>query len=85
MMTASDALGVGVQVGKIFSLPVADGAAYYKVTRVNKLTARAKWVKELSVDGWQDMRLGEEGSIEISIIGPMMDYDKRLREIMGKK
>ena len=81
-MAKSDALGDGVIVGKIFSLPVADGSAYYKVVKVNKRTARVEWLKELSLDDYQDRMLGDKGTVQISKIEPMLAYDKKLREII---
>ena len=81
-MAQSDALGDGVKVGKIFSVSVADGSAYYMVTKVNKLTARVKWIRALSIDEYQDWNLGKSGSLQIAKLAPMLAYDTRLRQMM---
>jgi hypothetical protein len=81
-MAKSDALGPGVKIGRIFSIAVADGSAYYKVVKVNKRTARVKWIEELALDGYRDMILGYEGSIQLSRLEPILSYDAMLRRIM---
>jgi hypothetical protein len=40
---ACKSLGPGIKVGKLFSIPVADGYATYVVTKLNKKTADIEW------------------------------------------
>ena len=40
------------------------------------------WIKELSLDDYQDMMLGDKGTVQIAKIEPILAYDKKLREII---
>jgi len=71
-MAKSNALGKGVKVGKIFSLPVADNYAYYKIVKVNKKTVKVEWMEKMSPDGYQYFLLGEGGTIQLSKIECLM-------------
>lgn len=83
-LNASAALGPGVRVGKIISFAVADGVAYYRVTKVNKRTARVEWVEELALDGYKYMLLNDKDSISLAKIEPMIAHDDLLRKIESK-
>lgn len=50
------------QAGRIFRSQVADGYAFYEVTKVNKTTVRIEWRDDLGADAYQDMVLGAGGS-----------------------
>ena len=67
-MAKSTALGPGLVLGKIFSIGVADGYAYYEVVRVNKKTVRIKWRKDLCLDDYQYFGWGEGGLVDIGLI-----------------
>ena len=81
----SHALGSGVKVGKLFNVAVADGLAHYEIIRVNKKTVRVKWREDLATDGYKDWNLGDEGTIEISIVEPRLAYQEKLEEIIKKQ
>jgi len=53
----SNNLPAGLQVGKMFRLPIADGYAFYVVVKVNKKTVDVEW-RGFSPDRWVDARLG---------------------------
>lgn len=58
----SDALpNRAVVAGKMFQMPIADGSAYYVITRVNKTTVRVEW-RGFCSDRWVDRMLGYGGS-----------------------
>lgn len=50
-------------VGKLFGLGVADGLAWYVVTKENKKTARVEW-RGFCPDRWTDQVLGYGGTFE---------------------
>jgi len=79
-MKESDRLPDGVHEGKILSIQVADGYAYYEITRVNKKSVRVTWRKDLSSDGYKDAVLRDGGSFEIGRIRAIVrleDYWRR--------
>jgi hypothetical protein len=47
----------GISVGKLFRINVADGYAFYLVTKVNKTTCSVEWLN-LGGDGYQDHFFG---------------------------
>ena len=78
-------VGRGVVKGKIFGIGVADGDAYYEITKVNKKTVRIQWRKDLSDEGtYQDVVLGEGGNATMAIIKPLIDYQDCYEEIVSK-
>lgn len=64
----SIALGTDLVVGKIFSIGVADGYAYYEVVRVNKKTVRIKWRKDLCLDEYCYYGWGGGGTFDKELI-----------------
>ena len=52
--------------GRTIQFPMADSYAVYLVTQVNKTTCRVVWIN--FCDGWQDDRLGEEGSLPLDYV-----------------
>ena len=75
-MAFSNSLPKGIQVGKIFTIGVADGPvspltitfAYYEIVKINKTTIRIKNRKGLCPDGYMDRVLGHGGSFPKHII-----------------
>ncbi len=57
----SDRAGNGLRVGKLIAVGVADGSAWYVVTKVNKTTACIEW-RGFCPDRWHDQVLGWGGS-----------------------
>lgn len=66
----SDSLGAGIRVGKLFSLGVADGSAWYVVTKVNKTTVKIEW-RGFCPDHYHDQVLGGGGSFPRRMIEPL--------------
>lgn len=58
----SEKAGPGLQVGKLFSVGVADGAAWYVVTQVNKRNCNIEW-RGFDCDRYRDQVLGWGGNI----------------------
>jgi len=63
----SDEAGEGLVKDKMFTVPVADGCAYYVVTKVNKKTCNIEW-RGFCLDQWHDGTLGWGGSFPIHCI-----------------
>jgi hypothetical protein len=68
----SDGLPAGVQVGKLFGLGVADGTAWYVVTRVSKRTCRIEW-RGFCLDRYYDHHFGAGGSFATSDVARYLD------------
>lgn len=81
----SEALPDGLQVGKIFGIPVADGAAHYEITKINKRTVRVKWREDLSLDDYKDMICGDIATIPKDRIEVTVRLDDAMREIPTKQ
>lgn len=60
----SDKAGKGIVKDKLFTVPVADGSAYYVVTKVNKKSAHIEW-RGFCPDQWHDGTLGWGGSFPL--------------------
>jgi hypothetical protein len=60
----SAALPKGLQVGNLFSIAVADGMAWYVVTKVNKKTCRIDW-RGFCADRYVDRHFGYGGMFPI--------------------
>ena len=67
--TKSDSL-TKFDVGAMFSVGVADGSAYYVVTKVNKRTCRIEW-RGFCADRWVDQFFGYGGSFDKAKIASM--------------
>lgn len=78
----STAKRAGAMLGRVIKFPHADSHAVYIVTKVNKSTCRLKWLDYC--DGWQDSRLGEEGSLNINYVCSEITREDRLDELFGK-
>lgn len=56
--------GNGVQKGKLCTLPVADGMAFYEIIKVNKKTCRVEW-RGFSAGRYCDRRWGYGSTVPI--------------------
>jgi len=83
-MKKSNALPDGLQKGKIFRIQVADGFAYYEITKVNKLTVIIKWREDLSLDSYQDRVLGVGGKIDKNRIENIVIWQEKWNKIRSK-
>ena len=57
----SKAAGKGLKPGKLLSIPVADGEAYYVVTKVSKNAVTLEW-RCFNDDGYRDIHFGFGGN-----------------------
>jgi hypothetical protein len=48
---------------RYFNRQVADGYAWYQVTKVTQKTATVKWCDGICLDDYQDMMLGDEATL----------------------
>ena len=58
---------------RYFYRPVADGRAWYQVTKVTSKTATVTWCAGICLDDYVDMMLGEEATISRGMIENMVN------------
>jgi hypothetical protein len=82
---ASDALPDGLHVGALFGIGVADGTAWYVVTKVNKKTCDVEW-RGFCPDHYYDRHLGGgRKGCPLSDIEPIVRRGRTLNELFGGK
>ena len=74
----------GVKIGKLFSVGVADGYAYYVVTKVNKKTCDISW-RGFSLDRYTDRHFGWGGRFNIEEIERFVGMEDFFRNRKAKK
>ena len=67
----SKALGPGLKLGKLFSIGVADGAAWYVVTAITKKSCTIEW-RGYDFDRYQDQILRWGGKFPRNCIEPLV-------------
>jgi len=70
----------GLHVGKLLSVPVGDGCAFYVVTKVNKKTVDIEW-RGFSPDRWVDFRFGDGGREKREIIEALVRREDGMRRL----
>jgi hypothetical protein len=66
----SKSLPEGILVGKLFSVGVADGSAWYVVTKVGKTTAKVEW-RGFCSDRYSDQVIGMGGTFPLTTLKRM--------------
>lgn len=56
----------GELLWRFFSVSVADGKAFYQVTKVNKTTARVEWCDGICPDNYYDQVIGGGSTLPLS-------------------
>lgn len=69
-------------LGRVLRFQMADSHALYVVTRVFNRTVRVTWVDWC--DGWQDDRLGVEGTLDIDYVQKKFDWEDKLTKAFSK-
>lgn len=72
-----------VLLGRMLRFLCADSYAYYVITKVNARTVHVKWIDYC--DGWQDDRLGVEGTINLSLASAKIDQEDAMDKLFSKK
>jgi len=80
----SDTLPEGLVVGKLLYTPVADGRAWYQITKVTARTVTLNWREDLSQDDYQDMFLGTGGNFPKNRIEPIVLQQDAFRQMIRK-
>ena len=80
-------IGKGIRAGKIFQVSVADGYAYYKITKKTKQFCTVEWIDNewLNPDDWIHSIFSEECVISSSNLAHIMKQMDGRGEIFGKK
>lgn len=74
----------GLKVGKLFSMPVADGKVWYVVTKVNKKTVKIEW-RNFGYDMYFDRVFGIGGSFNKDLIEKLVNSEDALQRIFGHR
>lgn len=69
--------------GRVIYFPMADSHAVYLVTKVNKTTCRLHWLD--IGDGWEDARLGREGSLDINFVHSEICHRDNMKALFSKR
>ena len=70
--------------GKLFNLPVADGLAWYVLTKVTARTATVQW-RGFQGDGWKDITLGYRGIFPRPIIEAHVRRYEGFERLFGRR
>ena len=79
----SDALPEGLHPGKLFSVPVGDGCAYYVVKKVNKKTVDIEW-RGYSLDRWVDFRFSIGGREQRDVIEALVRREAAMGALFNR-
>lgn len=64
---------------------VADGKAFYQVTKVTKTTATVTLVDGIDLDDWADQILGEQSTLPIAKVEQLVKSRQALEDLFSKK
>lgn len=71
-----------LRVGDLFSIGVADGSAWYVVTKVNKKTCDVEW-RAFCPDRWTDHHFGYGGRFPVADVSRYVRGAKGLAKLFG--
>jgi hypothetical protein len=74
----------GCAAGKLVKFQVADGYAYYIITKVNKTTVKLEW-RGFSMDGYVEPVLGHEGTMDRKRLEKLIGFEDSLVQMFGEK
>jgi len=80
----SESLPSGVHVGKMFTIGVADGHAYYVITKVNKSTCKIEW-RGYCMDRYTDHHFGWGGSFPLKDVARYIEREEKIHELFNKR
>jgi hypothetical protein len=75
-------LGKGLKVGKTFKIQVAEGYAWYEVTKVDSTTAEVEW-RDYALDRSMDEMLAGGGAFPAPVIERLVHHHDTLEELFG--
>jgi len=70
-------------LGRTVRFPMADSYALYLVTKVNAKTVQLTWLDYC--DGWQDDRLGAQGTLSREYVQRQKDFDDHWTDMAEAK
>jgi len=82
--TYARSLPDGVHVGKMLTVPVGDGCAFYVVTKVNKKTVDIEW-RGFSPDRWVDFRFRGGGREPKEVIEQLVGREDAMRRLFSRQ
>ena len=69
---------------RYFSRPVADGMAWYQVTKVTSKTATVQWCDGICLDNYQDGMLGYGGTVPVDMVFNMVDLRIQMDKLFSR-
>lgn len=69
---------------RYFYRPVADGRAWYQVTKVTARTATVTWCAGICLDDYVDTMLGEEATIPRTMVEQLVNARVSLEKLFSK-
>lgn len=81
----SKALPDGLHVGKLFHIGVADGYAYYEVSKIFKTKVRLIWRRDLCPDRYADHHFQGGGSFDRGEVERYVLMQDSINKLFGKK
>ena len=83
-MAKSKALSEGIRIGKIFDIVVADGYAYYEISKVFKTKVHLKWRRDLCPDRYMDHHFRDGGSFDRQDVEGYIERQEAMFKIFAK-
>jgi hypothetical protein len=69
---------------RYFSRPVADGMAWYQVTKATTTTATVQWCDGICLDNYQDGMLGYGGTVPIDMVFNMVSLRIEMDKLFSR-
>lgn len=73
----------GELLWRYFRRNVADGYAYYQITKVTKLSANVEVCRGICLDEWTDDLLGEKCTLPINIVKDLISSKDAMEKLFG--
>ena len=69
---------------RYFYRPVADGRAWYQVTKVTARTATVTWCDGICLDDYQDYMIGDEATLPVDMIANLIESRIALDKLFSR-
>ncbi len=69
---------------RYFSRPVADGLAWYQVTKVTKKAVKVEWCDGICLDNYQDYMIGDEATLPVDMIANLIESRIALDKLFSR-
>jgi hypothetical protein len=73
----------GTLLGRYLNIQIADGYAYYEITKVNKKSCRVRVIRNIG-DDWVIPYIGEEGSVPMDYVQQVIRRRENHAKLFGR-